>query len=655
MTSNLTPASPAPTAGRPVRHSPAAWLGLWFALAAAPAVAADPAALLRAAIAAGCATPAPDAAQLAAALPGGEVLADEPLAARGGASGWQRRIALTGGAELRIARLARGERLLRLSAEYWAPEEGGGVRPELAAIADSSCAIRTGRRLVYESSAPQPVAIEHLDAALSPTGAHEPLDPPVPPGADPGGVPVAIVDAGVNYLLPGLSARLARDGDGRLLGHDYWDLDPRPFDAHPAGSPFFPQRHGTRTATLLAREAPAARIVPYRYPRPEMSRMSELVRDAAAKGVVVVNLSMGSNRREDWEAFAAAARAHPHMLFVLSAGNNQRDIDAQPVYPAALRLGNAITVTSAEHTGDLAPGSNWGRESVDLMVPAEQLTVTDFDGREVAASGSSYAAIRVTALAARFLGHHPDWRAPQLKAAILARALPDARGSVGRGFIPRPDKAETYAPAAADARSASVVAREVIAAAELYGGGTPAAATHLLRPTFAWFANTAWNRDALLRHARRTAEILAQCGIHIPQIDLRVLDGPETYRYFREASATELVRELDLPRPTVYFVRDTLQPEPFEAEAIGEGNSATRPLLRDTIWVIEEIRDAGVALAHELVHILMNSGEHVDLPRNLMRADTAPGNTELTDAQCVATIRAGSGMGLLAPARGQLQ
>lgn len=406
-------------------------------------------ALLRHALAAVCDASSSSLAQMAARIPNSAGIAEEPLVARGAVVGWKRRFALGDGAEIRIERFAPGDRLRRLAAEYWAAAPSGGTRPRLAAIADASCTIRLGRRLVYEPDSAQAVAIEHLDTTLNATGEREPLNPPVPSGADPEGVAVALVDAGVNYLLPQIGRRLARNKAGTIFGYDYWDMDRRPFDANPARSVFFPQRHGTKTAALLLREAPGARLVPYRYPRPDMSRMTDLIRDAAAKGIVVVNISMGGDKRGDWEPFAAAAAAHPEMLFVLSAGNNGRDIDERPVYPAALRLYNAITVTSSTTDGELARGSNWGRESVDLMVPAEELIVTGFDGSEVSASGSSYAAIRISALAARLLAEHPDWRAAELKNAIFARALPsfsDERGKVAVGFISHPDKAERVPP-----------------------------------------------------------------------------------------------------------------------------------------------------------------------------------------------------------------
>jgi subtilisin family serine protease len=150
---------------------------------------------------------------------------------------------------------------------------------------------------------------------------------------------------------------------------------------------------------------------------------------------------MGSNAEADWQAFAQAAKARPHMLFIVSAGNDGRDLDKVPVYPAGLGLENILTVTSAEADGRLARGSNWGAQRVDVMVPGEQVAVTDHRGAAGKASGSSFAVPRVTALAARLSAKHPDWRGPELKAAIVKRARKPFGGGaplLRHGWIPDP-------------------------------------------------------------------------------------------------------------------------------------------------------------------------------------------------------------------------
>lgn len=610
---------------------------------------------IRQGITAACDAPAAGLAQMAERIPGGTGIAEAPLEMRDTVVGREWRIALPGNAELRIKRFAPGGRLRRLVVEYWAADPGGGVRPRIAAVADADCTIRHGRRLVYESESPQAAAIEYLDGELDPTGEREPLNPPVPAGTDPGGVGVALVDSGVNYLLPRIARQLARDDAGAILGYDYWDMDGRPFDANPARSPFFPQRHGTRTASLLLREAPQARLVPYRYPRPEMDRMEDLVDDAAAQGIGIVNISLGSGDRGEWEAFEAAAKAHPDTLFVVSAGNNGRDIDADPIYPAVLSLDNTITVTSADRDGEPARGSNWGGQSVDLLVPAERVRVTDFDGQATVASGSSYAAVRISALAARLLAAHPDWHAARLKEAIFARVLPsfsEESGAVAEGFIPRPDKAEDLPPLPGEGEP-SVVARYAFSGDRLHDAAdADPSGDFVFAPTFTYFEDTAWTRADLRRHARRMADILGRCGIRVSRVEVHALDGPAVYRYFRTEIAERLARRLELPRPTVYFVRDTLAIHAYDAVAFGKSNSTTRPALRDTVWFTEDTRDPGLALAHELVHVLMDSGEHVETPGNLMRADTAPANTELTERQCREIVERGTANGLLEPASG---
>lgn len=352
--------------------------------------------------------------------------------------GWRGALELSDGARLRYRAFERKGRMVRLDLEYHARRSDRALRPTLAATVDATCRIAAGRGIRYDAAG-RPLALDHYRAGLGRIVRSEPLNPPVPAGRDPGGVTVALFDSGVNYTLPDILRRLARSPDGRPLGYDYWDMDDRPFDSNPARSPFAPQRHGTEIASIILREAPKVRLLPYRYPRPDMNRMADMVKAADRNGAVIVSLPMGSNRMEEWLAFADAARARPHMLFVMSAGNDTRDIDRTPVYPAAFGLENSIVVTSSDDAGWRAPGSNWGRYRVDIMTPAENVPVTRFKGASGRGSGSSHAVARIVALAARLLKRNPGWRAPELKKAILERATPAPQPTASRyGWIPDP-------------------------------------------------------------------------------------------------------------------------------------------------------------------------------------------------------------------------
>ena len=344
----------------------------------------------------------------------------------------RRLVFAVGDDELAVAFTGEIGRPDQVAARYLA---GSAKRPLLLAAADHSCTIHTARGVTYDAAG-RPERLQDLDGRLRPVGEPEPLNPPVPVGVDPAGIPVGLVDSGVNYLLPAIAARLARSPQGEILGYDYWDLDRRPFDVSPTPDPFYPGHHGTLTASLVLEGAPVAKLVPYRYPRHDMARMTALVEDAAAQGVRVMNLSLVSRDRAEWLPFEAAAAAHPEMLFVVAAGNYGRDIDRQPHYPASFALANMVVVTSATAEGRLTYGVNWGSRSVDLMVRGENVSALDFDGERRFVSGSSYATARVSALAACLLADHPEWSTAQLKAALLREARAGEAGEVAAGFVP---------------------------------------------------------------------------------------------------------------------------------------------------------------------------------------------------------------------------
>lgn len=347
------------------------------------------------------------------------------------------KLVLSGGHDLVLeSRLFNGQ-LRQFRASFFQAGKGG-LQPRLLAIADGGCTIQSSRRIRAEGEVWR--YLDQMTGDLETVRWTEILQAPWPQGTDPGGVRVALVDSGLAYDLPLFRDRLARDESGMPLGYDFWNLDPWPYDGDTARGAFLPIRHGTAVASVLAREAPDAALIPYRYPRPDMSRLAEVVARAAGAGARILAMPLGSRKRDDWVAFEKALKQHD-MLVIVSAGNDGRDIDLDPVYPAGLDLDNMLTVTSADGFGRLASGSNWGRSSVDIMLPAENLAVTDFRGASGAASGSSYAVPRLAALAARYLSQNPDMSIADLKARILARAVPspyEREGVVSAGWIPDP-------------------------------------------------------------------------------------------------------------------------------------------------------------------------------------------------------------------------
>jgi len=165
------------------------------------------------------------------------------------------------------------------------------------------------------------------------------------------------------------------------------------------------------------------------------------------------------------------------------------------------------------------------------------------------------------------------------------------------------------------------------------------------------FSGSQWTAPEVENAVTGSARLLAQCGVILTGAELRVIDAPQAYIYYDTPISRELLRHLKTPRPAVFFVEDTHADPAFDAEAIGLANARQRPELANTVWVAHGARNLAYALAHELVHVLSDSGAHTTEPGNLMRDETAPGNSRLDAAQCERMRSHGEANGLLRKVR----
>src|SRR5690606_2729283 len=152
---------------KPVTRLPAAIMALAAATASYSIPAEDSAVeIVLAAVAAAC--DGPDAATMAARLPGSAMREAEALRAGNTEVGWVRSLVLSEGDELKIERIAPGGRLRRLLVEHWGRERGDTVRANLAVVAGGACDVVLGRRILHggEGNSARAVAIRHLGAAL---------------------------------------------------------------------------------------------------------------------------------------------------------------------------------------------------------------------------------------------------------------------------------------------------------------------------------------------------------------------------------------------------------------------------------------------------------------------------------------------------------
>ena len=172
-------------------------------------------------------------------------------------------------------------------------------------------------------------------------------------------------------------------------------------------------------------------------------------------------------------------------------------------------------------------------------------------------------------------------------------------------------------------------------------------ASHRLKLSVVHLDGSGWQPEPVLHALRQATAILSQCDVAIVGVEWVSLATPPRYLDFSTPLARELVRLHPVAKPAIYLVRETANRRAFDAEAFGRANSPTRPELADTIWVALGARDLGIVLAHEIAHVLMDSGDHSDGYGNLMRGETSPPNITLTLTQCARLRETALSNGLL--------
>ena len=164
--------------------------------------------------------------------------------------------------------------------------------------------------------------------------------------------------------------------------------------------------------------------------------VAEGIRYAAANGARVINLSVGGDEPDKRLNEAIKAAADANALVVASAGNDGRDIDERPNYPAAIPAANLLAVAATDpDTGrGISDFSNFGRLAVQVAAPGGQVLSADDDGGYTTMSGTSMAAPMVAGVAALAASVNPGLSAVDLRSLVMENAsrsrLPVAAGYV---------------------------------------------------------------------------------------------------------------------------------------------------------------------------------------------------------------------------------
>ena len=334
--------------------------------------------------------------------------------------------------KIKIFPFIRGEKINGIRFTFYNENE----EPLLLVNVDKKCNIMVSR-LIQRDITGKIFSIDNLSSDLSKVKSSEYFNPPLEKQNPFKGIKVAIVDTGVNYNLDFIADKISRIDESNLTGYDFEDDDSLPYDIDTGRSVFFPMHHGTSVSSIILREAPMSELVVYRFPRSEMCKFENLIEHISVNKIKIVNLSMGSVNKDDWQCFYKAAKSNKNILFFVSAGNDGKNIDFEKIYPASFDLENIIVVTSSDISGNLAQGSNFGSVSVDFLIPGEQIPVIDHRGVKTNASGSSFAVPRVVAMAIRILSNNTNANILDIKSKLISRAI-RSNEKVKYGWIPDP-------------------------------------------------------------------------------------------------------------------------------------------------------------------------------------------------------------------------
>ncbi|MBI3079637.1 MAG: S8 family serine peptidase [Deltaproteobacteria bacterium] len=227
-------------------------------------------------------------------------------------------------------------------------------------------------------------------------------------------VVVAVIDTGADLSHPDLSGNL---GSGR----DFVFGTNTPTDTN---------GHGTSVAGIVAAVgnngtgvsgvAWTAKIVPLRAGVSVLSvdLTIEAINHAKNNGAHIVNISAGTTAFS--QALKDAIDGASGLLFVTAAGNDGKDNDVRPIYPASFDSANIIAVAATDQNDNLASFSNFGATSVDVAAPGSNITTTQLGGGvRQSFSGTSAASPVVAGVAALVKARFPSKSVSELKSAIL--------------------------------------------------------------------------------------------------------------------------------------------------------------------------------------------------------------------------------------------
>lgn len=244
--------------------------------------------------------------------------------------------------------------------------------------------------------------------------------PPVPVGVDPGGIAIALIATGIDYTHSEIKDRLARDGEGEVIGFDLIDNDNRPYAATT-----LPGNHDGAVDTILARRILStyrhARLVPVRVDPKDKIMLARALAFTATTPARIVAVPLWGESRETWEFFQQAAEQVSDHLIILPAGDADAVAQGRHQFPAALNPKGALIVAAANETMERGTLGRPGAPRIDALMLGRGGSW--FPGIVPTAADATEAVALAAGLAACAQHGQPPLGAQELRERLLALAV----------------------------------------------------------------------------------------------------------------------------------------------------------------------------------------------------------------------------------------
>jgi hypothetical protein len=254
----------------------------------------------------------------------------------------------------------------------------------------------------------------------------------VPPGIDPGGIAVAIIASGIDYTQPFIAARLARDGEGELIGWDLVDNDRRPFEEHDGLEKANTAGRGTAMPQTLLSRAPDIRIAPFRIDTDDVQSVHKGLALAAMTPAKIVVLDLKSSTAAAWATVREdVIRSGGKYLLVVAADEGGSDAYRikEHLAPPLDDLDSLLIVTACVRDGGAVAGAPDAPSNAEIAVNVDASASEGLPSYAIADQPpAGLASAEVAAMAVRLLAKNANQTPAQLKTAILAVAKPFADG-----------------------------------------------------------------------------------------------------------------------------------------------------------------------------------------------------------------------------------